>query len=134
MIIDACRHLRDAVAEFAAQGLERDAAVVFATPLNDLEETRSQLGGVSATSLDRHSDSLSAADTKGDNATTGVARFQSVEKSYQCAGAAGADRMSEGHSAAVDVQADVADTQFFHGCHRDNGERLVDFEHIDIAN
>src|SRR5690348_2520137 len=67
--------------------------------------------------LHDHGNALTAANTEGGKAAVGTAALHFINQSRQDACAAGADRMAERDSAAVDVDALRIQAQFFD--HRD---------------
>src|SRR6056297_355748 len=56
-----------------------------------------------------------------------------MDQRDQYARAAAADRMAQGAGTAVDVDLVVRQAVLVHGGHRDGGERLVDFEQVDLG-
>ena len=84
-------------------------------------------------SLDSEGDTISATETQRGNPSSQAALLQGVEEGRENPRAAGADRMSQCDRASVDVHAVGIDPQLAEDGDQLNGERLVDFEEIDIT-
>src|SRR5919107_4411347 len=93
--------------------------------------SEAQLAGGSD-DLDDGGDAHAAADAERGEAAAQVATLELVDERAEDHRAGGAERVTHGDRAAVDVGDLVADVQVAHEAHRDGGERLVDLEQVDV--
>src|SRR5579884_3825644 len=82
--------------------------------------------------FEKHGRRLAASDTRGGDRVPAASPAQLVERGQDEPGARHADRMAEGHRAAVDVQLFGGDAYFLADGHRDDGKGFVHFEKIDV--
>jgi hypothetical protein len=83
-------------------------------------------------SLDRERDPVAATQTECRDPALEIPLLERVEKCCEHAGAAGANRMAKRDGAAVHIDFARLDAQFAQHSDCLNGERLVQFDQIDI--
>src|SRR5689334_12304414 len=87
----------------------------------------------SPAALDDHGDGFAAAETERREPVAGAALVERCQQRRQDARAAGADRVTERDRAAPDVHPRWIEVEGTDRGDRDDRERLVDFEEIDVA-
>src|SRR5690349_15613174 len=81
----------------------------------------------------RYRSRFAAADAEARDAALAAGLLQRVDQRHEDSRSAGADRMTEGGRAAVDVDLVVRDAEVLHREHGDAGEGLVDFPQVDVG-
>src|SRR3954465_14533611 len=78
--------------------------------------------------LDRDGGGFTAADAQRGNATLEMMRLQRVKQGHDQPRAGGADRVTEGAGAAMNVELFAGNAEIALRSHCDHGKRLVDLE------